>query len=71
MVCICNIDDCKKKAKPIVGHCNYCDNNFCLVHRLPEQHNCEQLQRCNANAKELLTNKLNNEAIKSKKLLGY
>lgn len=64
----CCSEDCKKKAKPIIGLCNYCKNHFCLVHRLPEQHTCEQQEKCNITAKDLLTNKLINEAVKSRKL---
>jgi predicted nucleic acid binding AN1-type Zn finger protein len=64
----CNVVECKRKAKPIIGHCSYCKFHFCLVHRLPEQHTCEQQEKCNNTAKDLLTNKLINEAVKSKKL---
>ena len=64
----CSVDGCKTAIAKIVGHCAYCDSNYCLAHRLPEQHTCEQQEKCNITAKDLLTNKLINEAVKSKKL---
>ena len=37
---------CKKKAVLIAGDCNYCGNGYCMKHRLPEVHNCENKQDC-------------------------
>jgi predicted nucleic acid binding AN1-type Zn finger protein len=64
----CNVIDCKRKSKPIIGHCSYCKFHFCLKHRLPEQHECKEQEICNNKARQDLTNKLNQEAIKSKKI---
>lgn len=41
----CSIEDCTRKPAFIVGHCSYCDMNYCLAHRLPEQHNCNQMKK--------------------------
>ncbi len=38
----CSFEGCKKKLKTvdkIMGLCR-CENVFCKIHRLPEQHNC-------------------------------
>lgn len=64
----CNFFECKRKAKPIIGHCSYCKFHFCLKHRLPEQHECKEQEKCNINAKQILSNKLIEEAVKPKKL---
>lgn len=64
----CNVVECKRKAKPIIGHCSYCKFHFCLKHRLPEQHECKSQDICNNIAKQNLTNKLNEEAVKPKKI---
>lgn len=43
----CNHPSCAKKLTPadvIVGHCK-CDKFYCLTHRLPEMHECQQKAR--------------------------
>lgn len=64
---LCKFDNCKKK-KALIGYCNYCEKNYCLLHRLPEGHNCKKQDKCNDNAKKLLVNKLYNEKIKPVKI---
>jgi len=39
----CAVDNCKLKLALIVGHCNHCNNDHCLKHRLPEDHKCQEL----------------------------
>jgi predicted nucleic acid binding AN1-type Zn finger protein len=36
----CNYNYCNRKLKLINYPCK-CKNNFCKLHKLPEQHNCE------------------------------
>lgn len=39
----CNHNKCKKKilqTDAIIGQCK-CDNVYCIVHRLPENHQCQ------------------------------
>jgi predicted nucleic acid binding AN1-type Zn finger protein len=38
--------DCKRKVPLIIGHCKYCDGEYCSVHRLPEDHNCSHMGTC-------------------------
>ena len=37
---------CKKQTAVIIGHCKYCSLQFCLLHRLPETHNCSGIEVC-------------------------
>ena len=58
----CTCTDCTRKVS-IIGHCNYCDMCFCVVHRLPETHNCTEMDKVksiaqDANTKQLMKNKL-------------
>ena len=43
---------CGKKFASIIGDCKFCDCKFCLIHRLPESHNCTKLDECCKIAKE-------------------
>ena len=52
---------CGKKVASIIGDCKFCDNKFCLVHRLPESHECVGLANCCREAKERNEEKLLNE----------
>lgn len=58
----CNLDECNKKTATIVGHCKFCNNFYCLNHRLVESHLCSNMQSCriqalNKNTNSLLKNK--------------
>lgn len=63
---ICSLENCKRKAAVIVGHCAYCSKGFCLTHRLPEQHKCSQICQLREIASSKLKKKLNDEAINTK-----
>lgn len=64
----CPYDHCIRKVAKIIGHCNFCDYNFCVNHRLPESHNCHQYHNCKSKAKEELEKQLydSSNAIKKK-----
>lgn len=62
---ICGKEDCKLKTAMIVGFCKYCNIDYCLKHRLPEAHHCYSQADCNNKAKQILKNKLFDEATKS------
>lgn len=36
---------CKKEITDLYFHCRYCNQNFCSEHRLPEDHECEELNK--------------------------
>lgn len=59
---------CGKKYAYIIGDCKYCNQKFCLIHRLPESHNCQNLQECCSIAKKNNEIKLMNEKCTPNKL---
>ena len=42
----CAFPDCKKKCALLIGNCRYCESKFCESHRLPEVHQCSNIQEC-------------------------
>lgn len=65
----CDFNNCKLKKVNIIGVCNYCHYTFCLKHRLPETHQCKQIENVKKQASELLYKKLVEEANSSRKKL--
>ena len=63
----CHCDGCSLKVAMIVGHCKYCDNDFCLKHRLPESHDCVNRVDCHMEAKKQLEEKLRSDADNARK----
>jgi predicted nucleic acid binding AN1-type Zn finger protein len=47
---------CKKKCGLLSIDCKGCNNGFCFVHRLPEDHQCECLSHIKDSLKEQLSN---------------
>jgi len=37
----CNYKPCKKRLRGLTYRCHYCHGRFCEIHRLPEDHDCE------------------------------
>lgn len=63
----CIFTECNKKAN-ICFQCSYCNNTYCGIHRLPEQHECINLDiKSKLNKQkleyELIQNKTNYEKI--------
>ena len=48
----CSYGDCKKNVAFAIGDCVYCVKMFCLKHRLPEDHDCNNMNVCKRNAME-------------------
>ena len=46
----CCYDICTRKIAPIIGLCVYCEHKFCSLHRLPEGHFCENIDKCRENS---------------------
>jgi predicted nucleic acid binding AN1-type Zn finger protein len=57
----CCIKDCIKYTS-LIGHCSYCKKQYCSLHRLPEDHLCDNLQEIIEKQKNLLSEKLKKEA---------
>ena len=41
----CKIEGCKGRVT-CVGHCKWCNLDYCQEHRIPEAHSCSGLQDC-------------------------
>lgn len=67
-VSLCNYLDCKNKVMKVIGYCKLCEIDYCGRHRLPEIHNCVNLNELYTAHKTQLNNKLLNEATKDNKL---
>ncbi|KAG1020290.1 hypothetical protein G6F26_009415 [Rhizopus arrhizus] len=57
----CAFQSCSEKPVKIIGNCRYCQSNFCVRHRLPEDHLCENLTNCKQAAYERNSMKLLSE----------
>lgn len=66
MVC-CQFPDCKGKALDLC-HCNYCQKDFCLKHRLPETHTCENINSLREKKLDLLKKNLMDNALREEKI---
>jgi predicted nucleic acid binding AN1-type Zn finger protein len=63
----CTYPECCSKAVIIVGHCKYCQLDYCNHHRLPEDHMCVELSKAKQMARDLNTNQLlKNKTIEKK-----
>ncbi|ORX84316.1 hypothetical protein BCR32DRAFT_194035, partial [Anaeromyces robustus] len=54
----CHLEGCNSRVVKIVGHCRYCQFSFCSTHRLPETHNCSNLDFCKQTSFEKNSSKL-------------
>lgn len=58
---------CSNKVA-LIGFCKYCNKNYCLKHRLPEIHNCINInvlikKEFDNNSEKLLKDKIKKEII--------
>ena len=58
--CVINGEKCTKQQSLAVGYCKWCDITFCSSCRMPEVHNCHNLEELKKNKKEENSNQLNN-----------
>lgn len=63
----CQSPDCKGKALNFC-HCNYCQKDFCLKHRLPESHTCDQMNSLREKKLDILKKTLMNNALQEEKI---
>tara|TARA_B100001094_G_C17855399_1_gene634753 strand:+ start:69 stop:389 length:321 start_codon:yes stop_codon:yes gene_type:complete len=42
----CNVEGCKGRIVALVGHCKWCNLDFCQEHRIPEAHMCIKIDDC-------------------------
>jgi predicted nucleic acid binding AN1-type Zn finger protein len=58
----CAKDGCCRRTAIIVGSCKACSKDYCLNHRLYEDHACPKLEEHNQQAKEIQRNRLMEDA---------
>ncbi|KAF9052977.1 hypothetical protein BJ165DRAFT_827258 [Panaeolus papilionaceus] len=59
---------CNSAALRIVGECPHCRAQFCSSHRLPEHHECSNLEDCRQQAFERNKTKLESERTVASKM---
>ncbi|CAL1704928.1 unnamed protein product [Somion occarium] len=59
---------CNSAALRLVGQCPHCRAEFCGAHRMPEHHNCQNLESCRQQAFEKNKAKLESERTVSPKM---
>jgi len=64
----CTSVDCKQKVA-LVGHCNHCGSDYCLKHRLPEDHLCAQMEAVKKSAFDANASKLMSERTVERKVV--
>lgn len=64
----CSIEGCKNRVVAILGHCKACNLDHCQSHRLPEAHNCANLQSVKDASHAKLSMKLMNEKTSAAKV---
>jgi predicted nucleic acid binding AN1-type Zn finger protein len=57
----CYRDGCTERIAKIVGDCRYCGHGYCSRHRLPESHDCDNIQGCRQQSYEKNSSKLMGE----------
>ena len=67
----CLVENCCDKVAIIVGDCKYCDGNYCLKHRLPEDHLCTNLLDKKNNDRQKVETKLLAEKCVPQKLARF
>tara|TARA_B110000305_G_C19009529_1_gene434265 strand:- start:277 stop:588 length:312 start_codon:yes stop_codon:yes gene_type:complete len=57
--CIIKNEQCSSQPSLVVGYCKWCDTTFCSSCRMPEVHNCPNLDKLKENKKALNSNQIN------------
>ncbi len=59
---------CSSKCA-LSGHCRYCDKNYCSAHRLPEEHQCSNIEQCKKDAHDRNKKLVESQSVISEKLI--
>lgn len=62
---------CNTTLGLMIFECTFCTCKFCVHHRLPEDHNCTNIEIVKNKYKEINKIKLEKEAFKENKLIKY
>ena len=57
----CAVGECTDRVAKIIGDCKYCGMGYCSRHRLPESHQCDNIQGCKQQSFEKNSSKLMGE----------
>lgn len=57
----CSVTGCVERVAKVVGECRYCGHGYCSRHRLPESHECDNMQGCRQQSYEKNSSKLMGE----------
>lgn len=57
----CAAGECTDRVAKIIGDCKYCGMGYCSRHRLPESHQCDNIQGCKQQSFEKNSSKLMGE----------
>jgi len=60
---------CKSRVGLLGFKCKFCKNNLCTYHRLPEDHNCPNIDLAKNKYKEMNKKKLESESLKETKVI--
>jgi predicted nucleic acid binding AN1-type Zn finger protein len=62
---------CKTRIGLLSFECSFCNCKFCAHHRLPEDHNCINIDAAKNKYKEMNKRKLEDESVKEVKIVGF
>ena len=58
--------DCCQRVVAVVGDCKWCQQKFCMQHRLPEGHGCTGLESCRVESRCQLAKSMGEAVVASK-----
>jgi len=67
----CALSECKKKVAIIIGECKNCELNYCIEHRLPEDHCCEKIEEKKQAALKIFKKKIMSEKCVDDKIIRF
>ena len=67
----CSFNECTTRVVRIIGDCKYCSSQYCGKHRLPEDHNCKNIQAVKKRAFEINQSKVLDGECVAKKIESF
>lgn len=56
----CRLESCPERVARLTGTCRWCQSEFCSKHRLPESHECANMNGCRQQSQQKNSDKLMN-----------
>lgn len=60
---------CSKRVGLLGFHCSSCKEQFCSIHRMPEDHKCSEMESLRNKYKQLAKEKLEKEAFNDNRVI--